>query len=148
MLMNVNGVVRLTKDVDLRYTGAGTAIASISVASSEKFKDASGEQKENTCFVEVSAFGKLAEICNQYLSKGSRIYIQGKLGLDQWTAQDGTKRSRHKITLSSMEMLDTKAQTAPAYRESNAQQPNQNVENGYAQQVPPEIDINDDEIPF
>jgi len=144
MLLKINGVVRLTRDVEIRYTQSGSAIASFGVASSKKYKTQSGEQKEETTFVDCTAFGRLAEICNQYLHKGSKIYIVGELKLDQWTAQDGTKRSKHSITIESMEMLDGNSGGNEATVKQN-QQNNTDAQNATPQI--PEIDI-DDEIPF
>ena len=153
MLMKVMGVVRLTRSVDIRYLESGIAIANFVVASSKKFKTQSGEQKEETTFVECVAFSKLGEMCNQYLQKGSKIYIIGELKLQQWTDQQGQKRSKHSITIDSMEMLDSKQdsqQNQPQQGSYQQQHPTQ----GYlqpqqqAQSSVPEIDIDNDEIPF
>ena len=111
MLMNVTGVVRLARDVEVRYTQGGSAIANFSVVSSEKYKTQGGEQKEKTTFIDCTAFSRLGEICNQYLRKGSQIFIIGKLSLDQWE-KDGQKRSKHSIVLDKMQMLGTKDDTA------------------------------------
>ena len=146
MLPRVNGVVRLAKDVEIKYSQSGSAIGNFSVVSSEKYKAQSGEQKENTTFIDVVAFGRQAEICNQYLRKGSKIYIDGKLQLEKWTAQDGTNRSKHSIKMDSMEMLDSKSEaqsndySQPA---PSAPQPTQNQQGAI-----PTIDVDDSDIPF
>jgi single-strand DNA-binding protein len=83
----------LTKDPELRYTPNGTAVANIRIAVNRKFKDRSGELKEDTCFVTVTAWDKQAEICNQYLQKGRQVFVEGILQSRSWDAPDGQKRS-------------------------------------------------------
>ncbi len=119
MLANVNGVFRLSQDVELKHTQGGAAIASLSLVNSEKYRTQSGENKENVCFVNATAFGRTGEVCNQYLRKGSKIYVSGKLKFEQWTAQDGTKRSRHVIHIDSMEMLDQKQDSAQQHNNTD-----------------------------
>ncbi len=150
----------LTRDVEIKYTSGGTAIATVGIASNRKFKSQTGEQKEEVLFVDVTFFGKQAEIVNQYLRKGSRILVDGRLKLDQWTAQDGSKRSKHSITAESMTMLDTKgtnpqeaqardtySQPAPSYNAPSQAAPQAAPQQAQASNIP-EIDINEDEIPF
>ena len=83
----------LTKDPELRYTPNGTAVANLRIAVNRKFKDRSGELKEDTCFVTVTAWDKQAEICNQYLQKGRPIFVEGILQSRSWETPDGQKRS-------------------------------------------------------
>lgn len=83
----------LTKDPELRYTPNGTAVANLRIAVNRKFKDRSGELKEDTCFVTVTAWDKQAEICNQYLQKGRPIFVEGILQSRSWETSDGQKRS-------------------------------------------------------
>ena len=154
----------LTRDVEIRYTQGGSAIGSTAIATSRKFKSQTGEQKEEVLFVDLTFFGRTAEIANQYLRKGSKVLVDGRLKLDQWTAQDGTKRSKHSVTVENLQMLDTKGQSEqmaqqggynapvqqdtysqPAPSQSAPQQPQQ--QQAPAQSIP-EIDINEDEIPF
>jgi len=101
----------LTRDVEIRYTQGGSAIGSTAIATSRKFKSQTGEQKEEVLFVDLTFFGRTAEIANQYLRKGSKVLVDGRLKLDQWTAQDGTKRSKHSVTVENLQMLDTKGQS-------------------------------------
>ena len=96
----------LTRDVEVRYSKGGTAIGNTGIATNRKWKDQSGEQKEEVMFIDISFFGRTAEIANKYLRKGSQILIEGRLVLDQWTSQDGTKRSKHVIAVQEMKMLD------------------------------------------
>jgi single-strand DNA-binding protein len=67
-----------------------------------------GEQKEEVCFLEFNMFGRSAEVANQYLKKGSKVLLEGRLVLEQWTAQDGSSRSRHSLRVEEMKMLDSK----------------------------------------
>ena len=117
----------LSKDIEIRYTQSGSAIANTAIASSRKFKGADGQQKEEVLFVDLTFFGRTAEIVNQYLRKGSKVLVDGRLKLDQWTDQQGNKRSRHKVDVESVQMLDGKesgnssknsnsSHTTPTYR--------------------------------
>jgi len=83
----------LTKDPELRYTPNGTAVTNLRLAVNRKFKDKTGELKEDTCFVTVTAWDKQAEICNQYLQKGRSVFIEGILQSRSWETNDGQKRS-------------------------------------------------------
>lgn len=83
----------LTKDPELRYTPNGTAVTNLRIAVNRKFKDRSGELKEDTCFVTVTAWDKQAEICNQHLQKGRAVFIEGILQSRSWETNDGQKRS-------------------------------------------------------
>lgn len=98
----------LTKDIELRYTASGMAIGNTAIASTHKFNVANGEKREETCFIDVTFMGKSAEIANQYLAKGSRIFIEGRLKFDRWTDNNGQNRSKHSVVVDKMIMLDTK----------------------------------------
>ena len=98
----------LTRDVELRYLPSGAAIAKSAIATSHKYKTATGEQKDEVCFLDFNIFGKTAEVANQYLRKGSKVLLEGRLVLEQWTAQDGTNRSKHSLRVDVMKMLDSK----------------------------------------
>lgn len=83
----------LTKDPELRYTPNGTAVANLRLAVNRKFKDRTGELKEDTCFVTVTAWDKQAEACNQYLTKGRPVFVEGMLQSRSWETPDKQKRS-------------------------------------------------------
>ena len=83
----------LTKDPELRYTPNGTAVTNLRIAVNRKFKDRSGELKEDTCFITITAWDKQAEICNQYLQKGRAVFVEGILQSRSWETGDGQKRS-------------------------------------------------------
>jgi len=100
-------VGNLTRDIELRYSQAGMGIANTAIATSHKFT-VNGEKKEEVCFVDITFFGRSAEVANQYLRKGSKILVEGRLKLDQWVDQSGQKRSKHSVTVATMQMLDSK----------------------------------------
>jgi len=87
----------LTRDPELRYIPSGTAVASFGLAMNRKYKAQDGELKEEVCFVDIDAWGRTAETCAEYLSKGSLVCIEGSLKYDTWEAQDGQKRSKLKV---------------------------------------------------
>ena len=127
-------VGNLTRDVEIRYSQSGSAIGNVRIATSRKWKSQTGEQKEEVMFIDLTFFGRTAEIANQYLRKGSKVLVDGRLSFQQWTDQQGNKKSKHVITVENLQMLDSKA-------DGQGQAPQQ------AQPSVPEIDIEDDEIP-
>ena len=100
-------VGNLTRDIELRYSQSGMGIANTAIATSRKFT-ANGEKKEEVCFVDITFFARSAEIANQYLRKGSKILVEGRLNFDQWVDQNGQKRSKHSVVVETMQMLDSK----------------------------------------
>ncbi|WP_314069088.1 single-stranded DNA-binding protein [Campylobacter showae] len=128
----------LTKDIELRYTASGMAIGNTAIASTHKFNAANGEKREETCFIDVTFMGKSAEIANQYLAKGSRIFIEGRLKFDRWTDNNGQNRSKHSVVVDKMIMLDTK----------DRQEIGQNEQNHSASQIDNEYIDNAQDAPF
>jgi len=101
MLAKINGVFRLTRDAELKYTQGGTAVLKLGLACSEKFKD-----KENALFIDGTIFGKPAEIINQYAGmKGTQISLSGKLQTEQWVDLQQAKRSKISMMIESFEFL-------------------------------------------
>lgn len=100
-------VGNLTRDIELRYSQGGMGIAKTAIATSRKFTS-NGEKKEEVCFVDITFFGRSAEVANQYLRKGSKILVEGRLNFEQWVDQNGQKRSKHSVTAETMQMLDSK----------------------------------------
>ena len=117
-------VGNLTRDIEIKYTQGGMAIAKTAIATSRKFKSNTGEQKEEVCFVDITFFARSAEIANQYLHKGSKILVEGRLVFEQWTDQKGQKRSKHGVTVETMQMLDSKGNNPANEPQQNTQQPN------------------------
>ena len=107
-MANLNYVVlagNLTRDPQVRNTPGGTAVADLGLAINEKFKNKSGELQENTTYVDVVAWGRQAEVCQQYLHKGSPVLIEGRLQLDQWESKEGEKRSKLRIRADRVQFL-------------------------------------------
>ena len=100
-------VGNLTRDIELRYSQAGMAIANTAIATSRKFTS-NGEKKEEVCFMDITFFARSAEVANQYLHKGSKILVAGHLTFNQWVNQNGGKRSKHSVVVETMQMLDSK----------------------------------------
>ena len=84
----------LTRDPELRYTPAGLAVASFGIAINRAWTAKSGEQKEDVCYVDISIFGRRAEVLGEYFSKGNPIFIEGRLQFNQWETKDGQKGAR------------------------------------------------------
>ena len=104
----------LTRDIELRYLQNGTAIGKSAIAVTRKFTNANGEKSEKTCFVDITFWGKTAEVSNQYLRKGSKVLIEGSLELEQWQDQQtGQNRQKHSVTVETMEMLNDNQNTKP-----------------------------------
>lgn len=150
-LAKINGLFRLTRDAELKYTQDGKPILNMGLACSEKF----GE-KENQLFLDATAFGKPAEILNQYAGeKGTQIFLSGKIHTESWE-KDGTKHSKTKMTIESFDFV---SKPKGEQQEQKPYQPPQpeyakhtDYRNPEAQPMPkntlPEIDVNEDEIPF
>ena len=102
----------LGRDPETRYAPDGGAVTNISVATSERWKDKSGEAKEATEWHRVVFFGKLAEIAGEYLAKGSQVYVEGKIKTREWTDKDGAKKYSTEIIASEMKMLGGKKEKA------------------------------------
>ncbi len=98
----------LTRDPEMRYLASGTAVTDIGLAMNEKRKNANGELIEETVFVDVTLWGRTAEVASEYLSKGSPVLIEGRLKLDTWQTNDGQKRSKLKVVGDRMQLLGTR----------------------------------------
>ena len=105
------GIGNLGKDPEMRFMPDGKAVTNFSIAISEKYKDKTGESKEVTEWVNVAYFGKLAEIAGEYLKKGSKVYVEGKMKTEKYS-KDGVDRYTTKIIGEKMEMLSSKGDTA------------------------------------
>lgn len=148
MARGVNKVIligRLGQDPEVRYMPSGGAVANVSLATSESWKDKeSGEQKEKTEWHRVIFFNRLGEIAGQYLKKGSQIYIEGRLQTRKWQDQSGQDRYSTEIVASEMQMLDSKGDGG----ERSQPAPSGGQPSGGRQQAPAVDDDFDDSIPF
>lgn len=98
----------VTRDPELRTTGGGQNVCSFGVATNMRWTDNQGQQQERAEYHNVVAWRKLAEICSQYLAKGRKVYIEGRLQTREWESQDGQKRTRTEIVADNMIILDKK----------------------------------------
>lgn len=98
----------LTRDPELRYTPTGAAVCTIGLATNRSWTTESGEKKEETEFHRVVAWNKLAELCSQLLTKGRKIYVEGRLRTNTWQGQDGTQRSTTEVVIEDMIILDSR----------------------------------------
>ena len=115
----------LTRDPEVRYTPSGTAVADLGLAVNDKRKDANGEWVEETTFVDVTVWARTAEVAGEYLTKGSPVFIEGRLKLDAWE-KDGQKRSKLKVIGERLQMLGSKGDGKPrqdAYSAPDDRQP-------------------------
>ena len=128
-------VGNLTRDIELRYTQSGAAIGSCGIAVTRKF-NVNGEKREETCFIDITFFVKQVEIANQYLSKGSKLLVEGRLKFDQWSDNNGQNRSKHTVAVENMEMLGEPKQSNQGYQ----QRPQQSAPKKPQQQKPPADD--------
>ncbi|MEE9614365.1 MAG: single-stranded DNA-binding protein [Thermodesulfobacteriota bacterium] len=98
-------VGNLGADPEIRYTPSGTAVVNFRIATSENWKDKEGQKQERTEWHRIVAFGKLAEICGEYLSKGKQVYLEGRIQTRQWDDRDGNKRYTTEVVANQMQML-------------------------------------------
>ena len=124
-------VGNLTRDIEIRYSQSGIAIASTAIATSRKFTS-NGEKKEEVMFIDITFFGRSGEVANQYLRKGSKILIEGRIVFDQWTDQNGGKRSKHSVAVETMQMLDSKPSDT-SQQQNQQQKGNYQTPQGYGQ---------------
>ena len=136
-------VGNLTRDVELKYTGNQTPVTDVGLAVNDRRKSTSGEWVEDTTFVDVTLWGRTAEVAAQYLGKGSSVLIEGRLRLDTWET-DGQKRSKLRVVGERMQMLGGRSAGQPrSDRDSGAQVAQANSPQNLSAGGPP-----DDEIPF
>lgn len=145
---NLNKVMlmgNLTRDPELRHTPSGMAIADFGMAINRQRKGADGNRIDETTFVDITAFGRQAEVIQQYLRKGRPVYIEGHLRLEQWTTQDGQKRSKLSVVVENFQFLDTKGAGGGGAPTSGGPS-----RSGSANQGDSDYggDISDDDIPF
>jgi single-strand DNA-binding protein len=159
--MSVNKVIlvgRLGRDPETRYTGGGQAVANFSVATDESYKDKNGERQKRTEWHKIVVWGKQAEIAQQYLKKGSLIFIEGRIQSREWQDKEGQKRTSFEIVASNFRMLggrsDGAAAGAGGGRSSSADDteshaaPQEESYGGGGGHAPSGPEISDEDIPF
>ena len=117
-LNRVQLIGNLTRDPELRYTPQGTAVCSFGIATNRSWTTDAGEKKEDAEFHRIVAWNKLAELCSQFLVKGRKVFVEGRLSTRSWNAQDGTQRQATEIVISDMILLDSNVR-----KTSGAQEP-------------------------
>ncbi|MBD3822958.1 MAG: single-stranded DNA-binding protein [Epsilonproteobacteria bacterium] len=118
----------LTRDIEIHYAQGGIAIAKTGIATNRHYKSQTGEPKTEVMFIDLVFFGRTAEIANQYLQKGANILVQGRIVFEQWTAQDGSKRSKHVVHVETLQMGNkpNEEQGQPQQQQQQQQGNNQN----------------------
>ena len=150
-MANLNKVLmigNLTRDPQLTYLPSQTPVVEFGLATNRKWTDkASGEQREDTCFVDCRCYGRQAETLNKYVRKGQPLFIEGRLQLDTWTSQEGQRRSKHRVFVETFQFLGAPGRSAQGASAgagpTGAAQPEQLDS---SQDVPPSGA--DDDIPF
>jgi single-strand DNA-binding protein len=145
----------ITRDIELKHTPSNQAVAQIGLAVNRRFKTKEGETKDEVTFVDCEAWGRTAEVMQQYLSKGKPVFIEGRLKLDQWQDKEGGNRSKLKVVVESFEFIDSRgggsgssaageytSAPAPAARSSVAAKPQP------AYTGPQHEPLAEDDIPF
>ena len=104
----------LTRDPELRYIPSGAAVTTFDMAMNRVYSTQTGEKKKDTCFIRVVVWGKTAEACGEYLSKGSPVFVEGRLQSRNWVTQDGQKRSTIEVVANNVQFLRSKSQQGAA----------------------------------
>ena len=145
-MANFNKIIlvgNLTRDPELRYIPSGQAVTTLGLAINTTYTSKTGEKKEEVCFVNVIVWGKQAESCSEYLSKGRPILVEGRLRSRSWEAQDGTKRSTIEVLAQRVQFLGSRDQGEVSEGSGNATAPAEPTE-----EVSPKPTTDDEEVPF
>ena len=125
-MASINKVIligNLGRDPEVRYTPSGTAVANFSIATTENWTNKDGEKESHTEWHRIVAWGRLGEICGEYLSRGKQVYIEGRIRTNEWEDQEGNKRQNKEIVALTMQMLGSRAQAEPSSDESPSPEP-------------------------
>lgn len=155
-MASVNKVIligNLGRDPEVRYLPSGEAVANFSIATTEKWKDKAGEMQEQTEWHRISFFGRQAEICGEYLRKGSSVYVEGRLQTRKWTDKDGNERTTTEVRGDRMQMLGSRGggasvETREADYSAGDYAPARRPAPAAAAKKPSSFDDLDDDIPF
>ncbi|MEX0746198.1 MAG: single-stranded DNA-binding protein [Phycisphaeraceae bacterium] len=159
---NLNKVMlmgNLTRDPELRFTANNTAVTKLGLAINRRWRNQQGEQQEETCFVDCTAFGRTGEVLNQYLRKGRPVFIEGRLHLNQWQDQQGQNRSKLEVIVDTFQFIDSREGGGGGGGGGGGQQggdqqdygnapPQQQPRSQSAPQQPPHQPVQEDDIPF
>ena len=162
-LNKVQLIGNLTRDPELRYTPSGTAVCSFSIATNRNWTTDTGEKKDEVEFHRIVAWNKLAEICSQFLTKGRKTFVEGRLVTRSWTGQDGAQKQTTEIVISDMILLDSRRageetahvesdeeQKAPELQEKklSSKSVSSEKEKEIVEEAPREEEVAPDDIPF
>jgi len=128
----------LGKDPELRYTPAGRAVATFSIATTEQWRDKEGQKQENTTWHNIVCWGRQAEIANEYLAKGKPVYIEGRIQNRSYDDKDGVKKYISEIVVQRLQLLGFKSDQSGSSKSSQGAPP----------EPPPEVSSDDDDLPF
>lgn len=135
----------LTRDPELRYTPNNTAVCAFGLAVNRRWKNQQGEAQEEVTFVDLEAWGRTAEVINQYVKRGDPLFVEGRLKLDQWTDKDGGKRSKLKVVVESFQFLSSKQDAGQGQQATRTEAPAPAAAPaGGGSHVP----VGDEDIPF
>lgn len=144
----------LTRDPEMRYIPSGQPVTSFTIAVNRNYNSQSGEKKEEVSFIRVVVWGRMAEVCNEYLKKGNPVFVEGRLQSRSWEAQDGTKRSTLEVIAQTVQFLPRGSKagssTEPSMESSDEaifEEPSQGSPKGSVAVSPREL-APDDEVPF
>ena len=152
--MSINKVMligRLGQDPELKYTPSGSAVANFSLATSESWNDKSGQKQERTEWHRIVVWGKLAELCNQYLAKGRQAFVEGSLQTRSWEDQQGNKKYTTEIVARNIQFLGGQAGAGAPRQENNNQQAGAPVNDSVMNQeydISTDANFTADDIPF
>lgn len=154
-MQNVNLAIvmgNLTRDPELRYTPNGQPVTSFGVATNRSWKDANGDKKDEVEFHEVVVWGKLAELCSQYLTKGRKVHVMGRLQTRSWEGQDGAKRQKTEIVAQDIAFVDSRRDGGDYSTDDSAGEAKEAVKKSDKakpkKEDKEEEEINIDDIPF
>ena len=156
-LNRVQLIGNLTRDPELRYTPAGSAVCSFGLATNRSWTTDSGEKREEVDFHRIVAWNKLAELCSQFLTKGRKVYVEGRLSTRNWTGQDGSQKSTTEVVIDDMILLDSKGSSSqssgrddsePASEEHEAEPVKKTAKQAKSKAQEPEEEVAPDDIPF
>jgi single-strand DNA-binding protein len=139
----------LTQDPEVRSLTSGTPVAEFGLAVNRRYRDRNGERQEETLFIQVESWGRLAEFCGDWLKKGRRVFVEGRLRLDSWETKDGSKRSRIKvradrIQFADLRPVDTGDEASPRRDKTSQGEPSKDT----AESKEAESNATDDDLPF
>ena len=162
-MANLNKVFligNLTRDPELRYTPGGTAVAEFGLAVNRQYRDQSGQNQEETTFLDITVWGRQGETCNQYLNKGRSVFVEGRLQYDSWETQDGQRRSKIRVVAERVQFLggggggDRQGGPPGGQRQGGGRRDGPPPQQGprgpepSVQEGPVDDDLNLDDIPF